>query len=80
MNGETMDHLLFHCEVARALWNAIFSRFSLTWVMPLWVVDLFACWWIGGRSWSAVVWKTVPSCLFWCVWRERSDSSRTKKG
>jgi hypothetical protein len=43
MNGESVDHFLFHCEVARALWNAIFSRFSLSWVMPLWVVDLFAC-------------------------------------
>jgi hypothetical protein len=31
-------YLLLHCEVARALWNAIFSRFSLSWVMPLRVV------------------------------------------
>jgi hypothetical protein len=44
-----------HCEVACALWNAIFSPFSLSWVMPLRVVDLFACWWTGGRSRSAVV-------------------------
>jgi hypothetical protein len=46
MNGEIVDHLL-HYEVARALWNAIFSRFSL--------------------------WKMVPSCLMWCLWRERND-------
>jgi len=50
INGETMDHLLLHCEVARVLWNAIFSHFSLSWVMPLRVVDLFACWWTGGHS------------------------------
>jgi hypothetical protein len=30
MNGEFMDHLLLHYEVARALWNAIFSRFNLS--------------------------------------------------
>jgi hypothetical protein len=73
MNGESVDHLLLHCEVARALWNAIFSRFSLSWVMPLRVVDLFACWWTGGRSRSAVVWKMVLCCLMWCLWRERND-------
>jgi hypothetical protein len=60
-NGESVDHL--HCEVACVLWNAIFSRFSLSWVMPRRVIDLFACWWTGGRSRSAVVWKMVPCCL-----------------
>jgi hypothetical protein len=73
MNGEWVDHLLLHCEVARALWNAIFSRFSLSWVMPLRVVDLFACWWTGCRSRSAAVWKMVPCCLLWCLWREHND-------
>jgi len=42
MKGESVDHILLHCEVARTLWNAIFSRFSLSWVMPFRVVDLFA--------------------------------------
>jgi hypothetical protein len=73
LNGESVDHLLLHCEVACALWNAIFSRFSLSWVMPLRVVDLFSCWWTGGRSWSAVVWKMVPCCILWCLWRERKE-------
>jgi hypothetical protein len=26
---ETVDHLLLHCEVASALWFAIFSRFGM---------------------------------------------------
>jgi hypothetical protein len=53
-HGESMD-LLLHCEAACALWNTIFSRFGLFWIMPLRVVDLFVCWWTGGRSQSAVV-------------------------
>jgi hypothetical protein len=70
--GELVDHLLLHCGVANALWNAFFSRFGLYWVMPRSVRELFACWWSGGRSRSAVVWKVVPLCLMWCIWRERN--------
>jgi hypothetical protein len=62
-----------HCDVAYAMWSAIFSRFGLSWVMPVRVLDLFACWWTAGRPRSAVIWKMVPTCILWCVWKERND-------
>jgi hypothetical protein len=65
---ESIDHLLFHCECAQFLWNAFFSRFGLVWAMPCGVVNLLQCWWTGGRSRSAVVWKMVPLCIMWCIW------------
>jgi hypothetical protein len=71
-SGESVDHLLLHCDVAYAMWSAIFSRFGLSWVMPLRVLDLFACWWTAGRPRSAVIWKMVPTCILWCVWKERN--------
>jgi len=40
-----VDHLLLHCDVASTLWNLVFSRFGMSWVMPRRVIDLFACWW-----------------------------------
>jgi hypothetical protein len=43
-DGESVDHLLLHCDVVSALWNAIFNRFGMPWVMPRRVIDLFACW------------------------------------
>jgi hypothetical protein len=52
---ESIDHLLLHCESAQFLWNAFFSRFGLTWVMPRGVVDLLHCWWLGGRP-RTVLW------------------------
>jgi hypothetical protein len=72
-SGESVDHLLLHCDVASAIWSAFFSRFGLSWVMPRRVVDLFDCWWSSGRPRSAAVWKMVPTCLFWCLWREMND-------
>jgi hypothetical protein len=74
-NEQSVDHLFLHCEVTCTLWNAFFSRFQLSWVMPSSVADLFAAWWIGGKTRSAVVWKIVPSCLLWGLWREINDIS-----
>jgi hypothetical protein len=44
----------------------------MSWVMPRRVVDLFACWWNHVFSGSAAVWKMVPICILWCVWKERN--------
>lgn len=41
---ESVEHLLVHCEMTNALWNAIFSLVGLLQVMPRRVVDHFACW------------------------------------
>jgi hypothetical protein len=71
--GESVDHLLLHCVTASALWNAFFARFGLCWVMPRTVKELIACWWSGSRTRSAVVWKMVPHCILWCIWRERNN-------
>jgi hypothetical protein len=44
-DGESVDHLLIHCDVASALWSVIFSHFGLAWVMPRRVPDLVQ---VGG--------------------------------
>jgi hypothetical protein len=72
---ETVDHLLLHCDVASVLWNSLFNRFGMSWVMPRRVIDLLAYWWSSGRSRSAAVWKTAPICIFWCLWWERNNRS-----
>jgi hypothetical protein len=72
-NGELVDHLLLHCDVAYPLWSALFARFGMSWVIPRKVFDLITCWWTFGRPMSATIWKMVPTCLFWCVWNERNN-------
>ena len=46
-DGESIDHLLLHCEIVCSLWHAIFSWFGLSWVMPCSVAGLLDCWWLG---------------------------------
>ena len=74
--GESIAHLLLHCLAAREIWNFIFSMFNIFWVMPCGVMDLLSCW---GHSCCNVrirkIWDMIPSCLFWCLWRERNSRS-----
>ena len=42
--------------------------------MPLSVVGLFACWQGRfGRHRNGDIWKVVPLCLMWCIWKERNS-------
>jgi hypothetical protein len=72
-NGESVDHLLIHCEMATYLWHYVFALFGMEWVMPQKVIDLFACWsQMGGRDLFRNIWRMVPLCVMWCIWRERN--------
>jgi hypothetical protein len=66
-NGELVNHLLLHCDVAYALWSVIFTHFGLFGVMPRSVLDLFARWWTFERPMSTVIWKMVLTCILWCA-------------
>ena len=49
------------------------GMFGVQWIMPRSVLDLFSCW-MGrlGRNDSVLVWKMIPHCLIWFLWRERN--------
>ena len=40
MGGETMDHLMLHCSVAREMWDMVFALFGVKRVILGKVVDL----------------------------------------
>ncbi len=78
-DGETVDHLLLHCDSAKELWDMVFVLFGLHWVMPRRVIELFACWQGNfGRHQHINIWRAIPHCLMWCVWKERN--ARTFEG
>uniref|UniRef100_A0A2N9HK65 Uncharacterized protein n=1 Tax=Fagus sylvatica TaxID=28930 RepID=A0A2N9HK65_FAGSY len=63
-DGESIDHLFLHCEIAKELWNLILTLFGVHWVMPRSVRELVVCWHTGlGRHRLNGIWKAVPHCL-----------------
>ena len=74
--GESVNHLLLHCPIASEIWSMIFCLFGICWVMPQRVADLLDCWSCNfRRHCNIVVWRIVPHCLMWCIWRERNSRS-----
>lgn len=43
-DGDSVDHLLLHCSMARQLWALVLYLFGVHWDVPKRVVDLLACW------------------------------------
>ena len=72
-NGESVNHLFFHCLVAMDLWSMVLGLFGVSWVMPQSIVGLLACW--QGKLWhqNGHIWLLVPHCLMWCLWKERNS-------
>jgi hypothetical protein len=62
-SGESIDHLLLYCDVARDLWSVIFSLFGVLWMIPETVLNMLACW-RGRRENQSVllVWRIAPLC------------------
>ncbi|XP_042965136.1 uncharacterized protein LOC122299173 [Carya illinoinensis] len=72
--AESVDHLLIHCDVAKGLWDGVFGRSGLSWVMPNSVVEVLACWpTLLSCSQVAAVRKMTPLCIMWCMWLERNE-------
>jgi hypothetical protein len=44
-SGETVYHLLLHCDVVFGLWSRIFGTFGIQWVLPGSAADLLFGWW-----------------------------------
>ena len=74
-NCETVDHLFLHCPIALELWDMVFGFFGVYWVMPMFVVGLFACWQCQfGHHRNGDIWMVVPHCLMWCIWKQKIPS------
>jgi hypothetical protein len=72
-SGESIDHLLLHCEVARDLWSYILILFGVVWVMPRTVLEFLNSWGAAiGYGGAKEAWRLAPLCLLWCIWRKQN--------
>ena len=71
-NGESVNHLLLHCDKAYLLWSMVFRSFGISWVLPRSVADMLLGWWSWFGKHSSGVWNLAPLCLMWCICRERN--------
>jgi len=63
-HGESVDHLLLHCDVARVVWSSFYSLFGVEWVMSSSVLDLLrGCGTLLGCDPINRIWKQVPLCV-----------------
>ena len=71
--GETTNHLLLCCPVARELWCMVFTLFGVHLVMLNGVMELLSSW-PGkfSKHRNGVVWNIIPHCLMCGIWRERN--------
>lgn len=71
LNGESVDHLLLHCIIAKELWDLSLCLFGVTWLMPNSIIAMLASW-KGklGNHRSGKLWTTALSCLMCCLWKE----------
>ena len=73
---ESMDHLLLHCPIACELCSLVLCLFGIHWVMPHKAIELFESWQgMFGRHRNTDLWRIVPHCLLWCIWRKRNARS-----
>ena len=71
-DGESIDHLLLHCNFTHMLWSFVFKAFHIQWVLPQRVLDLLAGWWNWFGKHHSSIWNLVPLCLMWTIWHERN--------
>ena len=72
--GDSIDHLLLHCERTREMWSLLLFFSGVSWVFPLSVKETLLGWRGSFRGKKRkVAWQLGPLCLFWVIWKARNS-------
>ena len=70
---ENANHILLHCTVVKTIWEITLVIFGVQWVFPESVIEVLLSWrgsFVGKKR--KKIWKSIPLCIFWTVWKERN--------
>ena len=65
---ESIHHILLHCPMVSPLWDLFFSLNGFSWAFPKSIKDALISW--KGSFFGKKIWKFVPLCIFWTIWKE----------
>lgn len=71
--GESVSHLLFHCEISRQVWNHFLAGVGLLWVLPDCIDSIIKSWRyriihpIGKK-----LLPLLPAAICWTIWKSRN--------
>lgn len=72
---ENGSHFCLHCWVTNQLWDMFLSLFKVNFLMPHTVNELLLCCGSKEDTNDRVLWKTIPTCTGWVLWKERNSRS-----
>ena len=59
--------------MVKTIWEIILVIFGVQWVFPESVIEVLLSWrgsFVGKKR--KKIWKSIPLCIFWAVWKERN--------
>jgi len=65
---ESVDHLFFHCSVAKRLWRVVLSILNLPEVCSY---EILASRWLANKRHT--VNNIICAAVMWCLWKLRND-------
>ncbi|KAM7485873.1 hypothetical protein LguiA_001882 [Lonicera macranthoides] len=74
-DGESIDHILVHCSVARFMWSNLFSLFGVDGVLPKKWADCVVIKWSFGtdHTKAKILWRILVLAMAWRLWLERNS-------
>lgn len=71
---ESVDHLALHYSFSTSIWESFLKSFSLAWVFPSNIRDLFSSWQIHWtNSFLRCMWQLSLPNILWGLWKERNN-------